>query len=141
MSPELSSVIAEIKRADLPQFAGATLNSANARAGAFGETMLHVVAVWGDTNAARVLIDEGAEFDVPGEHGCTPLHEAALQGHTDFVKLLLSRGADPFLRGEFGDFIEIAFQSDSETLRQIAAEIQNGEPGAAHEPGPPSPGR
>ena len=136
MSPALSKVIEEIKRADLPQFADVALDFANARGGPFGETLLHVVAVWGDIDAARVLIAEGADIDIPGEHGCTPLHEAAIQGHVDVVRLLLSRGADPSLRSEFGDFLDIAARSDSAALRKLAAEMQDGEPNAAPNGGP-----
>lgn len=136
MSPELSRVVEKIKRADLPPFAEVALDSANARGGAYGETMLHVVAVWGEADSARVLLDEGADIDVPGEHGCTPLHEAALQGHIDVVTLLLSRGADPSLRSEFGDFFEIAARGDSDALRHLAAEARNCEPRAAPNGGP-----
>ena len=128
MSPALSKVLEEIRQADLPQFTDVPLDSANVRGGAFGETILHIVAIWGDAAAAGVLIDEGAEIDVQAEQGCTPLHEAALQGHVDVVTLLLSRGADPALRCEFGDFFEIAARSDSEFLRRVATETQNGEP-------------
>ncbi len=128
MSPALAMVLEEIKRADLPQFADVPLNCANARGGPFGETLLHIVAVWGDADAARVLIDEGADIDVPAELGCTALHEAAIQGHVDVVKLLLSCGADPSLRCEFGDLFEIAARSNSDLLRTFAVETRKGEP-------------
>lgn len=124
MSPALSKVVDENMRADLPQFGDVSLDSVSTRGGAFGETMLHVVAVWGDVDAARVLIDEGADIDVPGEHGCTPLHEATMQGHASVATFLLSRGADPLLRCEFGDFFEIAARSDSEAIRQMAADTR-----------------
>ena len=119
MSPALSRVIDDIRRADLPQFGDTSLDSVNVQGGAFGETMLHVVAIWGDVDAARVLIDEGAVIDVPGEYGCTPLHEATMRGYASVVTLLLSRGADPSLRCEFGDFFEIAARSDSVAIQRI----------------------
>ena len=68
MSPALSKVIEKIQQAGLPDFADVPLDSAKARGREpFRETLLHVVAVWGDAESARVLIDEGADIDVPGE--------------------------------------------------------------------------
>lgn len=121
MSPALASVLEKIREADLSSFAGVELSSADVRDRGFGETLLHVVAIWGDVDSARILIEEGATIDVPGEHGCTPLHEAALQGHVEVVKLLLSKGADPKRKSEFGDFLEIAAQSDNPSLRILAS--------------------
>ena len=121
MSPALAKVLEKIREAELPSFAGVELSGADVRDGGFGVSPLHVVAVWGDVNSARVLIEEGATIDVPGEHACTPLHEAALQGHVDVVKLLLSKGADPKRLSDFGDFFAIAARSDNPALRSFAS--------------------
>jgi ankyrin repeat protein len=120
VSPALAKVLAKIRDADLPQFAGVELSSADIRGGGFGESPLHVVAIWGDVESACILIEEGAPLDLPGEHGCTPLHEAALLGHVDVVRLLLSKGADPKLKCEYGDFSEIAARSEDPSLRALA---------------------
>jgi uncharacterized protein len=120
MSPALAAVLEKIRGAELPSFADVELTGPNDRSRTFGETPLHVVAVWGDANAARVLLDEGAVIDLPGEHGCTALHEAALHGHIEVVKLLLARGADRKLQGDFGSFSEIAGRSKSPELRKLA---------------------
>jgi ankyrin repeat protein len=115
----LSIVLDKIRSADLPAFAGVELSGADVRDRCFGESPLHVVAIWGDVDAARVLIEEGATIDVPGEHGCTALHEAAAQGHVEVVKLHLAKGADPKLKSEFGDFFEIASRSEVPELREF----------------------
>ena len=119
MSPQLASVLDKIRQADLPFFAGVELSGSNVRDRGFGETPLHVVAVWGDAESSRILIEEGALMDVPGEHGCTPLHEAAIQGHVEVVKLVLGSGADRTRRSEFGNFAEIASRSDNPEIRKL----------------------
>ncbi len=120
MSPALSKVLDKIREADLPSFAGVELTGPNVRDRGYGESPLHIVAIWGDLDSARVLIEEGATIDVPGEHGCTALHEAALQGHVEMVKLLLKEGADPKLKSEYGDFFEIAGRSEDPMLRALS---------------------
>jgi ankyrin repeat protein len=120
MSPALANVLEKIRRANLPSFIDVQLNGPNVRTRSFGETPLHVVAIWGDVDSARVLIDEGGVIDVPGEEGCTPLHDATMQGHVEFVKLLLERGADRTIRCAFGNFDDIAKASDNPEIRKLA---------------------
>jgi len=119
VSPALADVLDKIRQAGLPSFVGVDIVGPNIRSRGFGETPLHVVAVWGDLDSARILIHEGACLDVPGEQGCTPLHEAAMQGHVEVVKLLLASGANRKLKSEFGDFSEIAGMSDNPEIRKL----------------------
>lgn len=131
MNPALERLLAKVRFADLPQFMDVPLDSAFARGREpFRETLLHVVAIWGDTESAQALLDAGVEIDVPGELGCTALHEAARQGHVDVVRLLLAHGANPRIRSEFGDFWEIAEQRDSLELQKLAAELRKEQPTA-----------
>lgn len=102
MSAELEAVLAEVRRANLPTFIDVPIDGPHVRGTSFGTTLLHVVAVWGDVNAARVLLDAGVEIDLPGEHGYTALLEAVEQGHVDVVRLLLERGADPYRKSQMG---------------------------------------
>jgi ankyrin repeat protein len=50
-------------------------------------------AMFGRTDAVRVMLDAGFPLDARGDHHATPLHWAAWQGHQDTVLLLIERGA------------------------------------------------
>jgi ankyrin repeat protein len=52
----------------------------------------------GHTDAARFLLDRGADVDARGFFGATGLHWAAHNGHADTVRFLLETGADATLR-------------------------------------------
>ncbi len=56
---------------------------------------LHEAVVGGDFEAARRLLDQGADIEAkdPGS-GASPLHYAVMKGRMDMIDLLLSRGAD-----------------------------------------------
>jgi ankyrin repeat protein len=52
----------------------------------------------GHTEAARFLLDRGADVNARGFFGGTGLHWAAINGHADTVRFLLGEGADPAMR-------------------------------------------
>ena len=58
---------------------------------------LVIAAQYGRLEAARLLLDAGAEPSLAGEDGFTPLMTAAAYGHPEVVRLLLDGGADPSL--------------------------------------------
>jgi ankyrin repeat protein len=58
-----------------------------------GDTPLHVAIQEGHTQAARLLIERGADPDARGSHW-GPLTAAAVRGNVPIVRLLLARGAD-----------------------------------------------
>lgn len=91
-----------LKMADFPTFAGINLTGPNVR-GLFGDYPLHIVMYWNDLDAARTLIEAGANINARGEHGHTPLHEACANGNPEMVELLLAHGADLFARND-GDY-------------------------------------
>lgn len=82
---------------------GADVNAKTAN----GTTALHLAAQYGNENAARVLLEHGANVhartvppkdDLIGRKfagGRTPLHWAAVEGHDAVVELLLDHHADP----------------------------------------------
>lgn len=119
MEPDLAQVLEKIRRANLWEFMGVEVNGPNVRGSSFNQTPLHVVAVWGDVDAARILLDAGAEIDVSGEGDFTALHEAILQEHVEMVRLLVARGADLQRRCEFGSTLELAESAENPELLKI----------------------
>lgn len=88
-----------LREAELPCFSETWPETVHAANG-FGETPLHVVAVWGRIDLAEALLAGGAEINRPGEHRYTALHEAVSQGKVEMVRWLLDHGADPHLVNE-----------------------------------------
>jgi len=63
--------------------------------GESGVTPLFVAALFGRAEAAKLLIERGADVKMANaEDGATALHAAAFFCHTDTVELLLTKGAD-----------------------------------------------
>ena len=63
-----------------------------------GFTPLHYAAFFGQEDAARILLERGAEVQVVARNEgirVTPLHSAAAGSHSAIVQLLLEAGADP----------------------------------------------
>jgi len=58
-----------------------------------GDTALHLASLYGHVGCARMLLDAGAQPDLPDEDGAIPLHDAAAGGYTELVEMLLDRGA------------------------------------------------
>ncbi len=66
------------------------------RANWIGRTFLHSAAEKGDIEAARLLLELGADIDVVElGHGSTPLGGAARKGQVEMVRFLLEAGANP----------------------------------------------
>ena len=71
-----------------------------------GFTALHLAAYFGQEDAARLLLERGADVHVVSRHETIkvpPLQSAAAGGHREIVELLLEHGADPS-RADLGDF-------------------------------------
>jgi len=66
----------------------------NAKEPAGGSSPLIVAAVFSQTEAAKLLIENGANLNARNNDGATALHAAAFVCCTDTVKLLLDKGAD-----------------------------------------------
>jgi len=68
-----------------------------------GWAALHFAAREGHIDAARSLIEAGADVDQPNDGDkTTPLLTAIINGHYDLAKLLVEKGADPNLTNEDG---------------------------------------
>jgi len=75
-----------------PEWSGAGLVTPLTRAGS-GDTPLHA-AIWaGDEEAARQLIDAGADVNAAGEDGYTPIHAALAQSNVSLARRLTACGA------------------------------------------------
>jgi ankyrin repeat protein len=61
--------------------------------GVSGDTPLHAALWAADDQAARSLVDAGADVNASGEEGYTPLHVAVAQKNAPMVNYLASRGA------------------------------------------------
>ena len=61
-----------------------------------GWTALHLAAFFGQRDAARALLDAGADITAVSRNGMrnTPLHAAAAGRHGEIARLLVERGAD-----------------------------------------------
>ncbi|MCP5491892.1 MAG: ankyrin repeat domain-containing protein [Chlamydiales bacterium] len=57
-------------------------------------TLLHLAAIEGNKDIAKLLLDKGAKVDVQDVCSTTPLHLAAIEGNKDIAKLLLDKGAE-----------------------------------------------
>ena len=88
--------------------------------GAYEDYALHKVAIWGDVDAAEVLLNHGADINVAGEDGDTPLHRA--KGN-EMVRLLLARGTDPDRKNVFGESCRADLEklSDPEVVTALRA--------------------
>lgn len=76
-----------------PSFSGVELVDVN-QIGNFGDAPLHLAASRGELQELEILIRNGADLNLPGEHEFTALHLAILRGHVEVVRFLIEAGAD-----------------------------------------------
>ena len=67
-----------------------------------GSSPLISAAVFGKTDAAKLLIDAGADINFQNNDGSTALHTAAFFCRPEIVKLLLEKNADKAVKNKFG---------------------------------------
>lgn len=100
-----------------------------AREPAMGGTPLHVAVFAAQTEAAGLLIENGADLNLKNNFGSTPLHVAAFFGRPEAVKLLLEKGADATAKDLSGatplDMVASEWNEELEQVyRQIAQALQ-----------------
>lgn len=102
--------------ADLLLEFGANVDSINLR---FRLSALHLCAVANFTQLARILLENGAQVDLPDLDNETPLFKAVSEKSLDMVKLLLQYGAATNVRSAEGVTLEAAAGQDADTLRVL----------------------
>lgn len=58
-----------------------------------GSTPLYIALEKSYLDVARILIESGADMNIPGKNGWTQLHVASRNDHFNMVKLLIEYGA------------------------------------------------
>lgn len=91
-----------------------------------GFTALHLAAFFGQEDAARLLVERGADVGAVARHPTIvvmPLHSAAAGSHASIVKLLLEAGADPNAAqdGGFTPLHSAAQNDDRESAEALLA--------------------
>ncbi|GJQ67957.1 hypothetical protein Trydic_g16714 [Trypoxylus dichotomus] len=77
-----------------------------------GLGLVHWAADRGSANILQLLIDEGADVNLPDCDIQTPLHYAASCGHVECVKLLINNGANADVKDVNGDTPIMASNDD-----------------------------
>lgn len=67
-----------------------------------GSSPLISAAVFGKTEAAKLLIDAGVDINFQNNDGSTALHTAAFFCRPEIVKMLLEKSADKTIKNKFG---------------------------------------
>ena len=67
-----------------------------------GSSPLISAAVFNKPDAAKILIDAGADINFQNNDGSTALHTSAFFCRPEIVKMLLDKGADKTIKNKFG---------------------------------------
>jgi len=91
-------------------------------------TRLHLAALNGYADGAKLIIDHGAQLDVPDTiTGATALHRAVQNGNREVAELLIANGANIEARSDFGDTpLFFAIASDDNDLSVVTLLLEAG---------------
>lgn len=91
-------------------------------------TPLLTAAALGKTEAAKILIDAGADLNYQNNDGSTALHTAAFFCSLEIVEALLGKGADKTLKNKMGrtalDIVELPFEDHKAAYDAIGAGLK-----------------
>jgi hypothetical protein len=98
--------------------------SVNAREPQGGATPLNMSALFGQTNVAVLLLEEGADVSIANNDGNTALYLASFFAHPDLVELLLKHGAAVRVKNGWGETpLDLASDSWSPELENVYKSI------------------
>jgi ankyrin repeat protein len=82
-------------------------------------TPLHVAAITGRLEIARMLIDAGANVNVQDDNGYAPLHVAAKYGNEEILRMLIDAGANVNVQSNTGwtPLHDVAYEGNVEIAR------------------------
>ena len=103
-----------------------------------GFTALHLASFFGQEDAAKLLLERGAEVNLVARNATihvTPLHSAAARSHAGIVKLLLDHGADPNAAQD-GGFTPLHSAAQNDDRESVEALLEAGaDPSLANDDG------
>ena len=96
-------LLSAAKQENLELVKEAIAEGADVNAKINNSTALHIISQSGNTEIAKVLIDNKADVNIKVKTGITPLMVASYYGNRDIVKLLLDNGANANIFAQNGD--------------------------------------
>jgi len=92
-----------------------------------GSTPLISAIVFGKMDVAMILIEGGADVNIPNNDGSTPLYCAAFFCHQEIVQALLDKGADKSIRNSFGttalETVSMPFENVRPVYEQFSKDL------------------
>jgi hypothetical protein len=82
-------------------------------------TPLITAAALGRPEAAKILIDAGANMNIKNNEGSTALHAAAFLCRTDIVQALLAKGADKTIKNKVGQTALETVQAPFDDVKMV----------------------
>ncbi|RPH34353.1 MAG: hypothetical protein EHM93_00875 [Bacteroidales bacterium] len=89
-----AQLVKAIKKGDIKEMEKLIAAGADVNKKSVGATPLYWAAYKNSYEAARLLLDKGANINEGMSNGWNPIHIAAKKGNLEVVKLLIDRGAD-----------------------------------------------
>ncbi|KAF8630336.1 hypothetical protein AX15_002986 [Amanita polypyramis BW_CC] len=90
-----------------------------------GRTALHLAALMGNEELARMFCDLGADVNLSDNCGNTPLHYASSWGHVAIVQLLIERGCIYTVKNNYGfTASDYAYSHSTQDTLQNTARLQ-----------------
>lgn len=96
----------------VPDFVSHHIDSVSYQNG-YGDSPLHIVALWGDCEAIELLALAGADVNAQGENGFTPLHYAAQMDKPEAILVLRKLGARMDILADGETVLEVAESAGS----------------------------